>query len=67
MILHGEASIVQPDRELALRLAAASDAKYGRGHLLAHCEGQELVVFAPSTILAWAPLYENATRFVVKD
>lgn len=67
VILLGTVSINTPDRALAQRLARASDEKYGRGHFLANSEGGELVMFAPTTVVAWAPLYANATRFVFQD
>ncbi len=54
---------VRPDRELATRLAEASNAKYGYGQKPADYEGLGTLVFRPRVAFAWKALYQDATRW----
>jgi hypothetical protein len=63
VIAEGRVSSVRPDRALAERIVAASNAKYGMAQPAEVYEGQDLGLFTPSVVLAWDTLYEDATRF----
>ena len=63
VILHGEARAERPDRELAVRLAAASQKKYGYSPKPEHYENNDVHVFRPRLGFAWTHLPKDATRW----
>jgi hypothetical protein len=63
VIVEGEVGAARPDRELAVRLADASNAKYGMAQSAGDYEGQEVLALRPRVVLAWNVLYKDATRF----
>lgn len=62
-ILQGTVHLVRPDRELATRLAEASNDKYHYNQTLDDYEGAEVLVFQPRVAFAWKVLYADATRW----
>jgi nitroimidazol reductase NimA-like FMN-containing flavoprotein (pyridoxamine 5'-phosphate oxidase superfamily) len=63
VILHGTVEPLRADRDLATRLAEASNAKYNYGQKPADYEGAEILAFLPETAFAWNVLYEDSTRW----
>jgi nitroimidazol reductase NimA-like FMN-containing flavoprotein (pyridoxamine 5'-phosphate oxidase superfamily) len=63
VILHGEARAERPDRQLAGRLAAASQKKYGYSPKAEHYENNDVHVFRPRVVFAWTHLPKDATRW----
>lgn len=63
LILHGEARLQTPKRQVALRLAEASAQKYGYAPKPEDYEATPVYVFRPRVILAWRPALKEATRW----
>ena len=63
VILQGEVRELRPGRELAMRLADASNDKYSYGQKPKNCEGTGTLEFTPHVVLAWQVLYKVATRW----
>jgi hypothetical protein len=63
VILHGTVGTVRAGRDLAVRLAEASNAKYDMAQTAEEYERDEILVFTPHTAYAWTLLYEDATRW----
>jgi nitroimidazol reductase NimA-like FMN-containing flavoprotein (pyridoxamine 5'-phosphate oxidase superfamily) len=66
VILEGEARPERPDRALAVRLAEASQEKYGYAPKPEEYEKTEVHVFRPSVVFAWTNLPKDATRWLVR-
>ena len=66
IIVEGEAEKVTPPRELAQRLAEASNVKYAHYGMASTAETYLAGVWAlkPRRVIAWTLLFEDATRFV---
>jgi nitroimidazol reductase NimA-like FMN-containing flavoprotein (pyridoxamine 5'-phosphate oxidase superfamily) len=64
LILHGQVHELGPEeRELAGRLAEASNAKYGYGSKPDDYLGGGTFAFTPRKVIAWKPLMKDATRW----
>jgi hypothetical protein len=63
VILQGHVSEVCPNRDLAVRLAGASNGKYGYGQKPGDYEGAVVLEFAPEIVLAWRAQFKGATRW----
>jgi hypothetical protein len=63
LILHGEAQLHTPERALALRLAKASQLKYGYAPKPEDYEATPVHVFRPRVVFAWRPPLKEATRW----
>jgi nitroimidazol reductase NimA-like FMN-containing flavoprotein (pyridoxamine 5'-phosphate oxidase superfamily) len=63
LILHGEARLHTPDRTVALRLAEASQQKYGYAPKPEDYEATPAHVFRPRVVFAWRPPLKEATRW----
>lgn len=62
--LHGDVVVTRSDRDLAVRLVAISNEKYGYGQTLEQYEGESILEFEPEIVIAWTEL-GNATRWEV--
>jgi hypothetical protein len=64
VILHGEAKeLGEGDHELAQRLATAANEKYGYGAIAEEYLSGGTFAFTPQKVLAWKPLFGDATRW----
>ena len=64
VILHGEAEeLGGEDRELAKRLADASNEKYGYGTKAGDYLAGGTFAFTPRKVIAWKMLFKDATRW----
>lgn len=63
VVLQGEVREVRPDRDLAIRLAGASNLKYGFDQKPEDYEGAAILEFTPALVFAWQVLYKDATRW----
>jgi hypothetical protein len=63
VIVEGEVRMIRPDYALAVRLADASNAKYGMDQSVGDYEGAQIDELRARVVLAWNVLYEDATRF----
>jgi hypothetical protein len=64
VILHGEArELGEEDRELARRLAAAANEKYGYGAKAEDYLAGGTFAFTPRKVIAWKTLFKDATRW----
>jgi len=64
LILHGEVGeLGEADRELAQRLADASNEKYGYGAKAGDYLAGGTFSFKPQKVIAWKPLFKDATRW----
>ncbi len=62
VILHGTVHSLRPDRDMVVRLADASNSKYGFGQKPDDYEGEEIFVFRPVVAFAWT-LMNDKTRW----
>jgi hypothetical protein len=63
VIMRGVAQPYKPDRALAERLTAASNAKYEWQQTVDDVAASEGFMFRPQMVVAWTLLYEDATRW----
>jgi hypothetical protein len=63
LILHGKARLRTLDRAEALRLAEASQQKYGYAPKPEDYQVTPVHVFRPRVVLAWQPALKEATRW----
>jgi hypothetical protein len=67
-IIDGVAETLTPDRDLAARLAAASNAKFPEyGMTVANYEGQPTIGIRPRRAYAWTAFPKDVTRFRFTD
>ena len=66
VILHASVGITRPDWDLAARLVAVSNEKYGYDQTIDQYEGQPVLELIPETVLAWTRL-ANATRWTISQ
>lgn len=66
VILEGDAlPLGKPTRELAVRLADASNKKYGYGFTPEHYSGEGMYAFRPRVVFAWKQFPQDVTRWKV--
>lgn len=63
VILEGEAHLGKADHDTAVRLAAASNEKYGYGMTAEQYETSEVHIFRPRLALAWKQFPQDVTRW----
>jgi general stress protein 26 len=63
VILHGRVEVVRPDRDLAVRLTEASNAKYRFGQKPEDYERIDVFAFRPAVAYAWKALDSDRTRW----
>ncbi|MBI5031023.1 MAG: pyridoxamine 5'-phosphate oxidase family protein [Chloroflexi bacterium] len=66
LILYGEAHLRTPDDALAIRLAKASNEKYGYGNSPSDYKASGVNVFEPRVVLTWREGMKDATRWRIR-
>jgi hypothetical protein len=66
VIMEGEAHPGKPDHTTAVRLAAASNEKYGYGMSAEQYESSEVHIFRPRLVLAWQQFPQDVTRWRIE-